>query len=58
MKLNIRKFQKGGSSKLPTFSLPEINIYPQNRFGDIARKQGLETARNWRKVREGNNSWN
>lgn len=28
MKLNIRKFQKGGSSKLPTFSLPEINIYP------------------------------
>jgi hypothetical protein len=45
MKLNIRKFQKGGSSKLPTFSLPEINIYPQNRFGDIAR--------NWRKVREG-----
>lgn len=53
MKLNIRKFQKGGSSKLPTFSLPEINIYPQNRFGDIARKQGLETARNWRKVREG-----
>ena len=26
MKLNIRKFQKGGSSKLPTFSLPEINI--------------------------------
>ena len=53
MKLNIRKFQKGGSSKLPTFSLPEINIYPQNRFGDIARSQGLETARNWRKVREG-----
>ena len=53
MKLNIRKFQKSGSSKLPTFSLPEINIYPQNRFGDIARKQGLETARNWRKVREG-----
>lgn len=53
MKLNIRKFQKGGSSKLPTFSLPEINIYPQNRFGDIARSQGLETARNWRKVKEG-----
>lgn len=23
---------KAGSSKLPTFSLPEINIYPQNRF--------------------------
>ena len=53
MKLNIRKFQKGGSSKLPTFSLPEINIYPNNKWGDIARKQGLETARNWRKVREG-----
>lgn len=49
MKLNIRKFQKGGSSKLPTFSLPEINIYPQNRFGDIARSQGLKTARNWKK---------
>lgn len=46
MKLNIRKFQKGGSSRLPTFSLPEINIYPNNKWGDIARKQGLETARN------------
>lgn len=49
MKLNIRKFQKGGSSKLPTFSLPEINIYPNNKWGGIARKQGLETARNWKK---------
>nr|DAR36621.1 MAG TPA: hypothetical protein [Caudoviricetes sp.] len=35
------------------YSLPEVNIYPNNRFGDIARSQGLETARNWRKVREG-----
>lgn len=25
-----------------SFSLPEVNIYPQNRFGDIARTQGTE----------------
>lgn len=35
------------------YSLPEVSIYPNNRFGDIARSQGLETARNWRKVKEG-----
>lgn len=35
------------------YSLPEVSIYPNNKFGDIARSQGLETARNWRKVREG-----
>lgn len=35
------------------FSLPEVEIYPQNRFGDIARSQGLDTARNWNKVRTG-----
>lgn len=36
-----------------SFSLPGVEVYPNNRFGDIARKQGLETARNWREVREG-----
>lgn len=36
-----------------SFSLPEVNIYPQNRFGDIARTQGYETAKNWKKVKEG-----
>lgn len=35
------------------YLLPEVNIYPNNKFGDIARSQGLETARNWRKVKEG-----
>lgn len=34
-----------------SFSLPEVNIYPQNRFGDIARTQGYETAKNWKKVK-------
>lgn len=46
----IKRNQSGG---LVTYSLPEVNIYPNNRWGDIARKQGLETARNWRKVKEG-----
>lgn len=36
----------------PTYSLPEVNIYPNNRWGDIARSQGLQTARNWRMARE------
>lgn len=36
-----------------SFSLPEVTIYPQNRFGDIARTQGYETAKNWKKVKEG-----
>ena len=36
-----------------TFGLPEVNVYPDNKWGDIARSQGLETARNWRKVKEG-----
>ena len=51
MKLNIRKLRNG--DKISTFSLPEINIYSNNKWGDIARKQGLQTARNWRKVKEG-----
>lgn len=29
MKLNIRKLQNG--DKISTFSLPEINIYPNNK---------------------------
>ena len=51
MKLNIQKLQQG--KEIPTYRLPEINIYPDNRWGDIARSQGLQTARNWRKVKEG-----
>ena len=35
-----------------TFGLPEVNVYPNNRWGNIARSQGLETARNWRKVKD------
>ena len=35
------------------FSLPEVAIYPNNEFGDIARAHGITTARNWRKVKEG-----
>ena len=41
------------SDVVATFGLPEVNVYPNNRWGDIARSQGLETARNWRKVKEG-----
>ena len=41
------------SNVVATFGLPEVNVYPNNRWGDIARSQGLETARNWRKVKEG-----
>lgn len=51
MKLNIQKLQRG--KEIPTYRLPEINVYPDNRWGDIARSQGLQTARNWRKVKEG-----
>ena len=51
MKLNIQKLQQG--KEIPTYRLPEINVYPDNRWGDIARSQGLQTARNWRKVKEG-----
>lgn len=57
-KIEIKKktkplIKKGREGTTITYSLPEINIYPNNRFGDIARSQGLETARNWRKVKEG-----
>ena len=51
----IHKFQGGGQSKQvdASFGLPEVDIYPQNEFGDIARSQGINRARNWRKVKEG-----
>ena len=51
----IHKFQAGGQSKQvdASFGLPEVDIYPQNEFGDIARSQGINRARNWRKVKEG-----
>ena len=49
MKLNIQKLQQG--KEIPTYRLPEINIYPDNKWGDIARSQGLQTARNWRTVK-------
>ena len=43
--------EEGGETNAAEFSLPEINIYPNNRFGDIARSQGLKTARQWMEVR-------
>lgn len=45
----IQKKQDGGT--LIEKQLPEVNVYPNNKFGDIARKQGLQTARNWQTVR-------
>ena len=53
---NLPKYSNGGVTQEPveaTFGLPEVNIYPQNEFGDIARSQGITTARNWRTVKEG-----
>ena len=52
----ISAYANGGVTQEPveaTFGLPEVNIYPQNEFGDIARSQGITTARNWRTVKEG-----
>lgn len=43
--------EEGGETNAAEFSLPEVNIYPNNRFGDIARSQGLRTARQWMEVR-------
>ena len=39
------------SDVVATFGLPEVNVYPDNKWGDIARSQGLETARNWRTIK-------
>ena len=53
---NVQAYSTGGIVEEPvaaTFGLPEVNIYPQNEFGDIARSQGVNTARNWRTVKEG-----
>ena len=53
---NVQTYSTGGVVEEPvaaTFGLPEVNIYPQNEFGDIARSQGVNTARNWRTVKEG-----
>lgn len=51
---SIPEYEDGkDESVAASFSLPEVNIYPQNRFGDIARTQGYETAKNWKKVKEG-----
>ena len=52
---NVPTYSTGGIVDAPvaTFGLPEVNIYPQNEFGDIARSQGINTARNWRTVKEG-----
>jgi TPP-dependent pyruvate/acetoin dehydrogenase alpha subunit len=33
------------------YSLPNVNIYPNNKWGDIARNQGIKTANNWRAAR-------
>ena len=52
----VPAYANGGVTQEPveaTFGLPEVNIYPQNEFGDIARNQGITTARNWRTVKEG-----
>ena len=40
------------SDVVATFGLPEVNVYPNNKWGDIARSQGLETARNWKKSKK------
>lgn len=43
--------EEGGDTNAAEFSLPEVNVYPNNRFGDIARSQGLKTAQQWMEVR-------
>ena len=51
---SIPEYEDGkDNSVAAVYSLPEVNVYPQNRFGDIARSQGYETAKNWKKVKEG-----
>lgn len=43
--------EEGGDTNAAEFSLPEVDVYPDNRFGDIARSRGLKTARQWMEVR-------
>lgn len=51
---SIPAYEEGkDNSVAAVYSLPEVTIYPQNRFGDIARTQGYETAKNWQAVRNG-----
>lgn len=48
----IPEYEDGkDNSVAAVYSLPEVNVYPQNRFGDIARSQGYETAKNWQAVK-------
>lgn len=43
---SIPEYEDGkDNSVAAVYSLPEVNVYPQNRFGDIARSQGYETAK-------------
>ena len=49
---NIPEYEDGKDNSVTAiYSLPEVNVYPQNTFGDIARSQGYETAKNWQTVR-------
>lgn len=51
---SIPAYEEGkDNSVAAVYSLPEVTIYPQNRFGDIARTQGYETAKNWQTVKQG-----
>lgn len=48
----IPEYEDGkDNSVVAVYSLPEVNVYPQNRFGDIARSRGYETAKNWQAVK-------
>ena len=54
---NIPEYENGEEHEVAaSYSLPEINIYPQNQFGDIARSQGYNTAKAWKEVKEGTTS--
>jgi hypothetical protein len=33
------------------YTLPNVDIYPNNRWGDIARREGLDTARKYSAVK-------
>lgn len=49
---SIPEYEDGkDNSVAAVYSLPEVTVYPQNKFGDIARTQGYETAKNWQTVR-------
>jgi len=51
---SIPEYEDGkNTSNTPSYSLPEVTIYPQNKFGDIARSQGYTTAKNWQTVKQG-----